>query len=52
MPLLLVLALIGGIGYGAYLKRSKPAVYEGLATDIEKFNAHAVAQGEVLVPGR
>ncbi|MDJ0336273.1 APC family permease [Salinibacterium sp. G-O1] len=43
MPLLLVLALIGGIVYGVYLKRSKPAVYEGLATDIEKFNAHVPA---------
>jgi amino acid transporter len=40
MPLLLVLALIGGIVYGAYLKRSKPAVYDALATDLEKFNVH------------
>ena len=40
MPLLLVVALIGGIVYGAYLKRSKPAVYDALATDIEKFNVH------------
>lgn len=40
MPLLLALALIGGIVYGAYLKRSKPAVYDALATDIEKFNVH------------
>lgn len=40
MPLLLVVALIGGIVYGAYLKRSKPVVYDALATDIEKFNVH------------
>jgi amino acid transporter len=40
MPLLLVVALIGGIVYGAYLRRSKPAVYDALATDIEKFNVH------------
>lgn len=40
LPLLLLVALIGGIAYGAYLKRSKPAVYEGLTTDIETFNAH------------
>ena len=40
MPLLLVLAVIGGILYGMYLKRSKPAVYAALATDIEKFNIH------------
>lgn len=38
MPLLLVVALIGGIGYGAYLKRARPAVYEGLATDLEQFS--------------
>ena len=37
MPLLLVLAVIGGIVYGAYLKRPKPAVYDGLATDLERF---------------
>ena len=34
----LVVALIGGIVYGAYLKRSRPAVYEGLATDLERFS--------------
>ncbi|WP_460005758.1 APC family permease [Microbacterium xylanilyticum] len=39
MPLLLVLALIGGIGYAAYLKRAKPAVYDGLATDLERISA-------------
>ncbi|MDQ4214591.1 APC family permease [Microbacterium capsulatum] len=39
MPLLLVLALVGGIGYAAYLKRAKPAVYDGLATDLEKVGA-------------
>ncbi|MGN8025147.1 APC family permease [Microbacterium sp. 22242] len=39
MPLLLLLALIGGIGYAAYLKRAKPAVYDGLATDLERFPA-------------
>ena len=38
MPLLLILALIGGIGYGAYLMKAKPAVYDALATDLEKFN--------------
>ncbi|MBB6404512.1 APC family permease [Arthrobacter sp. AZCC_0090] len=41
MPLLLVGALIGGLLYASYLKRSKPAVYEGLATDLEKFNGDA-----------
>ncbi len=50
-PLLLVLALVGGIIYGAYLKKSKPAVYDGLATDIEKFNAHAVQQAEAPPAG-
>ncbi|WP_448720006.1 APC family permease [Microbacterium natoriense] len=38
MPLLLVLAVIGGIGYGVYLKNSKPAVYDGLSTDLERFS--------------
>ena len=38
MPLLLVLALIGGIVYAAYLRRAKPAVYDGLATDLERFS--------------
>jgi amino acid transporter len=45
MPLLLVVALIGGIGYGAYLKKSKPDVYDGLETDLEKFNVHAGDNG-------
>ena len=45
MPLLLVLAIIGGIGYGAYLRSAKPATYDGLATDLEKFNVHADAGG-------
>ena len=38
MPLLLVLALIGGIFYAGYLKRNKPAVYAGLADDLEQFS--------------
>lgn len=38
MPLLLVAAVVGGIGYGAYLKNSKPDVYDGLAADLERFN--------------
>lgn len=51
LPLLLVLAIIGGIIYGAYLRSRKPAVYEALATDLEKFNAHAAAEGRDPVPG-
>jgi len=42
MPLLLIVALVGGIGYGAYLRKAKPTVYEGLATDLERFNVHSV----------
>ena len=42
MPLLLIVALVGGIGYGAYLRKAKPAVYDGLATDLERFNVHSV----------
>ncbi|GAA2463754.1 APC family permease [Agromyces soli] len=43
LPLLLAAAVIGGIGYGAYLKRRKPEVYAGLETDLEKFNVHTRA---------
>ncbi|GAA4357804.1 APC family permease [Microbacterium rhizosphaerae] len=51
LPLLLVLAVIGGIVYGAVLKRKKPEVYDALATDLEKFNVHAAEQGKDPVPG-
>ncbi|MDA3629332.1 hypothetical protein OU415_28150 [Saccharopolyspora sp. WRP15-2] len=47
LPLLLVLALIGGIAYSAYLKRTKPTAYDALATDLEKFNAHADQSGPI-----
>jgi hypothetical protein len=40
--LLLIVALIGGVIYGAYLRKTKPAVYDGLATDLERFNVHQV----------
>ena len=39
MPLLLVAAVIAGIAYGAYLRRARPAVYDGLASDLERFSA-------------
>jgi amino acid transporter len=38
MPLLLVIAILGGIGYAMFLRSAKPAVYDGLATDLERFN--------------
>ncbi|MER5388624.1 APC family permease [Saccharopolyspora sp. NPDC002686] len=47
LPLLLVLALIGGIAYSTYLKRTKPTAYGALATDLEKFNAHADQSGPI-----
>lgn len=47
MPLLLVVAILGGIGYGAYLKKARPAVYDGLATDLERFNVHAADDATV-----
>jgi amino acid transporter len=50
LPLLLVVALVGGIGYGWYLRRSKPAVYDALATDLEKFNAHAATDDQAAEP--
>ncbi|MBN9178655.1 MAG: APC family permease [Microbacterium sp.] len=45
LPLLLVVAAVVGVIYAAYLKRSKPAVYDALATDIEKFNVHVSHDG-------
>jgi hypothetical protein len=30
--------VVGGIGYGVYLKNSKPDVYDGLSADLERFN--------------
>ncbi|MDR6866206.1 amino acid transporter [Microbacterium resistens] len=38
MPLLLVLALVGGVVYAAYLRRARPAVYAGLSSDLERFS--------------
>jgi hypothetical protein len=40
-----MVALLGGIGYAAYLRKAKPAVYYGLATDLERFNVHNVDDG-------
>ncbi|AOX45252.1 APC family permease [Microbacterium sp. BH-3-3-3] len=51
MPLLLVAAVIGGIGYGAYLRRRKPAIYSGLSDDLEAFNVAPAEQGKDPVPG-
>lgn len=48
MPLLLVFALVGGVGYAAYLRKAKPAVYDGLATDLEKITVSA-SDGDVKV---
>lgn len=38
LPWILVVAVVGGIGYGAYLKAKKPDVYAGLSDDLEKFD--------------
>lgn len=37
LPWLLVVALVGGLAYAAFLKAKKPEVYEGLETDLESF---------------
>lgn len=37
LPWLLVLALVGGLVYAAYLKAKKPDIYRGLETDLENF---------------
>lgn len=51
MPLLLVIAVIGGIGYAAFLRRRKPAVYAGLSDDLEAFNVASAEKGKDPVPG-
>ncbi|SFS14899.1 amino acid/polyamine/organocation transporter, APC superfamily [Agrococcus baldri] len=38
MPWLLLLAVIGGVGYAAYLRSRKPEVYRGLDADIERLD--------------
>lgn len=43
MPLLLVLALVCGVGYGAYLRKNRPETYRALDDDLERFNVHAAA---------
>jgi len=45
LPWLLALAVVGGLVYAAYLRRARPAVYDALATDLEKFNVH-VSHGD------
>jgi len=38
LPWLLVVALVGGVGYAMYLRSSRPAVYGALSTDLERFD--------------
>ena len=38
LPWILVVAVVGGIFYGMYLKSQKPEVYAGLSDDLEKFD--------------
>lgn len=51
MPLLLLAAVIGGIGYGVFLRRRKPAVYAALSDDLEAFNIVPAEKGKDPVPG-
>jgi amino acid transporter len=37
LPWLLLVALGGGLGYGAYLKAKRPEIYRGLSSDLENF---------------
>ncbi|GAA4430980.1 APC family permease [Georgenia halophila] len=48
LPWLLVLALVGGLLYAAYLRSRRPEVYERLESDLERFDitAEDVAQEE------
>jgi amino acid transporter len=47
MPWLLVIALVGGLAYAAYLKSNKPDVFRGLEADLEDFaespGTHSIA---------
>lgn len=47
LPLLLVVALIGGIIFGVYLSKRKPDVYAGLSRDLENFNKTLDAERRV-----
>lgn len=38
LPWILVVAVVGGIVYGLYLKSAKPSVYDALENDLEKFD--------------
>ena len=51
MPLLLVPAVIGSIGYAEFLRRRKPAVYAGLSDDLEALNVVSAEKGKDPVPG-
>jgi hypothetical protein len=48
LPWILVLAVVGGIVYGAYLKSKKPEVYAGLSDDLEKFDDLLVEDADAL----
>jgi len=37
LPCLLIVAVVAGLGFAAYLRRHKPQIYEGLNTDLERF---------------
>lgn len=45
LPWLLVVALVGGIGYAFYLRSNRPAVYESLSSDLERFDDEAGTVG-------
>ncbi|GAA1503069.1 APC family permease [Nocardioides humi] len=38
LPWLLVVGLVGGIGYALYLRSNRPVVYDALSTDLERFD--------------
>jgi amino acid transporter len=38
LPLLLVVALVSGLGFAAYLRAARPEVYDGLTSDLERFD--------------
>jgi amino acid transporter len=51
LPWILVVAVIGGILYGMYLRSRKPDVYAGLSEDLEQFDAE-LAEASAERPAR
>lgn len=52
LPWLLLVALVGGLAYASYLRTSRPEVYQGLETDLERFDPSPELSRAGAVPPR